>query len=191
MNLRFTRLLAAAVLALLLAAAGARADIALFGTYWANVARQTARNDVNEVRRLLEDQHDPNEEDDKGRTGLLIAAMDDNLPIAGILLKAGAHPDAADSVGNTPLHYAAQRNRITMVRLLLDAGAAVDPQNHDGLTPLMMAATRGYFMIVEALLGRGANVAKTDFTGRDALSWATDNHQAAVMRLLQRAAVTR
>ena len=56
--------------------------------------------------------------------------------------------------------------------LLIDVGADLNSDNKNGMTPLMIAASRGNAAIVQALLAKGANVRKTDFTGRDALSWA-------------------
>ncbi|HTV89951.1 MAG TPA: ankyrin repeat domain-containing protein [Stellaceae bacterium] len=193
MKLRLARLLAVAALALPLVvpAARSRADFALFGSYWENVARQTAQNDAAAVRSLLADNHDPNEEDDQGQTGLIIAAKNDNMLIAEMLIKAGAHVDAVDRLGNTSLHYAAERNYADMARLLLDSHAAVDPQNRDGMTPLMLAASHGHFEIVQALLEKGASATKTDYTGRDAVDWAADSDQTAIAQLLRRAEARR
>lgn len=180
-----------AALALVLSAAGARADFALFGSYWDNVARMAAANDPSKVRELLGDGHSPEEFDDKGRTGLLIAAMNGNLQIAAILIKGGAKVDARDRLGDTPLYYAVERNHVEMAQLLLDVGATVDMQNREGMTPLMIAASHGYADIVQALLAKGANVGKTDFTGRDALGWAADSHRPAIVQMLRRAAAKR
>jgi ankyrin repeat protein len=55
----------------------------------------------------------------------------------------------------------------------------------------MLAASRGSMALVQALLAKGANVRKTDFTGRDALSWAAESHRPAVVQALQRAAAKR
>ena len=78
-----------------------------------------------------------------------------------------------------------------MAQLLIDVGAALDVDNRAGMTPLMVAASRGNAAIVQALLAKGANARKTDFTGRDALSWANDSRRPAVVQLLQRAASQR
>ena len=190
MMARPTRLLGAAAL-VLFAAAGARADISLFGSYWDNVARATAQNDAYKVLQLVGSGNNPNEVDDAGRTGLQLAAINGNLQIAAILIKANAHLDVKDGLGNTALHYAADRNHVEMAQLLLDVGALVDPQNKSGMTPLMIAASRGNIAIVQALLAKGANARTTDFTGRDAASWAADSGRPAVVQALQRAAAKR
>jgi ankyrin repeat protein len=180
----------AAVVALLLAAGDARADMALFGAYWNNVARAAAANDATKVRQLVGEQS-PNQVDDDGRSGLQIAATNGNQQIAAILIKAGASLDQKDRLGNTALHLAADRNQVEMAQLLIDVGGSLDVDNRNGMTPLMVAASRGNAAIVQALLAKGANVRKTDFTGRDALSWANDSRRPAVVQLLQRAASKR
>jgi uncharacterized protein len=185
MTARFV-LLFAGVVGLVLAPGAARAELALFGSYYDNVARAAAANDAMKVRQLL-GEHGPNQEDGDGHTGLQIAAANGNLQIAAILIKAGANLGLKDRLGNTPLHLAVDRNQVEMAQLLIDVGAALDVDNRNGMTPLMIAASRGNAAIVQALLAKGANVRKTDFTGRDALSWANDSRRPAVVQLLQRA----
>jgi len=191
MTARSLRLLGGAALALLVSSAGGRAELSLFGSYWDNVARAAAQNDALKVRQLVGDNHSPNETDDSGRTGLQIAAVNGNMQIAAILIKVGANLEAKDKLGNTALHLAAERNQVEMAQLLLDVGAAVDAENRNGMTPLMVAASRGYTAIVQALLAKGANARKTDFTGRDAVSWASEGRRAVVVQMLQRAAAKR
>lgn len=190
MTFRAALVFGGAVVALLLAAPGARAELNLFGAYYDNVARAAAANDAMKVLQLVGD-HSPNQVDDQGRTGLQIAATSGNLQIAAILIKAGANLDARDRLGNTALHLAVDRNQAEVAQLLLDVGAALDVDNRMGMTPLMLAASRGNAAIVEALLAKGANVRKTDFTGRDALSWANDSRRPGVVQMLQRAASKR
>ncbi|MBV8890071.1 MAG: ankyrin repeat domain-containing protein [Alphaproteobacteria bacterium] len=181
-------LVAAAALA---GAAPARADWAPFGTYWENVARAAAQNDAALVQRLVGTGENPNQTDENERTALHIAAINGNLQIVAILIKAHAKLDIKDKLGNTPLHYAAERNQVETAQLLLDVGAAVDPENRDGRTPLMLAASRGNIEVVQALLAKGANPSKPDFTGRDAIGWAADSHKPGVIQALKRAAAAR
>jgi ankyrin repeat protein len=185
---RLTVLTAVIVLALAMPAA---ADWSPFGKYWDNIARATKANDAAQVRSLLTDGHSPNETDEAGRSGLIIAAGTGNLQIAAILIKGGAQLDLRDPPGNTALFYAADRDQVEMAKLLIDCGAAVDIQNHSGLTPLMAAARHGDLEIVQALLAKGANPAKSDFTGRDAIGWAADSRKQAVAQALRRAMAKR
>jgi ankyrin repeat protein len=165
----------------------AHADVNIFGGYWENVARAASQNDAPRVRSLIANDGNPNQTDAEGRTGLHYAAMNGNLTIIAILIKASAKLDAKDKLGNTPLHLAADRNQVEAAKLLLDVGAPVDAENKNGMTALMMAANRGNIDVVLALLAKGASVTKTDFTGRDAAGWALESHRPAVVQAIKRA----
>jgi ankyrin repeat protein len=184
-------LLGIAGLVLLLSAGRTCAEFNLFNSYYDNIARAAAENDTAKVRQLVTSGSNPNETNEETRTGLHIAAINGNLSIAAILIKGRARLDITDKLGNTPLHYAADRNQVEMAALLLDAGAAADPTNRNGVTPLMIAAGRGDLEIVRALLAKGANPSRTDFTGRDAVGWASDSRRPLVIQALQRAAATK
>jgi uncharacterized protein len=178
-------LLSLALLSLAVLGAGAaRAD-----EYGGNPARAAKHNDAEAVREMLAGgAGNPNETDDSDRTALHYGALDGNLEIVAILIKAGARLDVTDGLGNTPLHLAAERSQTEAGELLLAAGAPVDPQNHDGMTPLMIAASRGDTQLVLALVAKGASTALTDYTGRDALAWAQDDNHPAAAVALRRAA---
>ena len=186
MNRRIVPIVA---LAFLTATASSRAQIQInpFGGYWENIARAASQNDAALVRELLADDGNPNQTDEDSRTALHYAALNGNLTIIAILIKAKAKLDPKDKLGNTPLHLAADRGQTEAAQLLLDVGAAVDPENRNGMTPLMLAAARGNIDIVQALLKKGANVTKTDYTGRDAAGWAEESHRPAVVQAIKRA----
>jgi ankyrin repeat protein len=185
-----TRLAAIGMLgALGVAATGsaAHAQLNIFGSYWENVARAARQNDAAAVRSLVANDGNPNQTDEEGRTALHYAAMNGNLTIIAILMKASAKLDVKDKLGNTALHLSADRNQPEAAQLLLDVGAPVDAENKNGMTPLMMAANRGNIDIVMALLAKGASVTKTDFTGRDAAGWAAESRRPAVVQAIKRA----
>src|SRR6201987_909557 len=101
-----TRWRAIFLLAMLAAIAGGRvghAQLPLFGGYWDNIARAARQNDVNQVRSLIANDGNPNQTDEDSRTGLHYAAMNGNLTIIAILIKASAKLDPKDNLGNTPL----------------------------------------------------------------------------------------
>jgi len=163
MSMRRTAIAGLAALAFAFAGSTARADIALFSSYFNNVARAAAQNDAQAVRQLVGGgDGNPNQVDEQSRTGLHYAAINGNLQIIAILVKADAKLNVPDQLGNTPLHLAADQNQTAAAKLLLDVGAAVDPQNKDGLTPLMIAASHGNLELVRALLAKGASPTKTD-----------------------------
>jgi serine/threonine-protein phosphatase 6 regulatory ankyrin repeat subunit B len=57
---------------------------------------------------------------------LRIAVMDDNLPMADLLVKSGAKVNACDCYGNTALVEAALQCSAPMLQLLIDAGATME-----------------------------------------------------------------
>jgi ankyrin repeat protein len=187
MKIRPTTLLMVATLGTAMLGSGAQADVSIFGGYWENVARAASQNDAAQVRSLLANDGNPNQTDGEARTALHYAAMNGNLTIIAILIKASAKLDPKDKLGNTPLHLAADRNQVEAAKLLLDVGAPVDAENKNGMTPLMMAANRGNIDVVLPLLAKGASATKTDFTGRDAAGWAVESHRPAVVQAIKRA----
>jgi ankyrin repeat protein len=187
MKTRLTAVLLVAALGSPVLGSAAYADVNLFGGYWENVARAASQNDAAKVRSLLANDGNPNQTDEEARTGMHYAAMNGNLTIIAILIKANAKLDAKDKLGNTALHLAADRNQVEATRLLIDVGAPIDAENKNGMTPLMIAANRGNLDSVQALLAKGASVNKTDFTGRDAAGWALESHRPAVVQAIKRA----
>lgn len=164
----------------------------MFATYYNNVARAAAANDAGAVTRMVAGGgYKADNVDESGRTGLQIAATNGNLQIAAILIKAGANVNLKDRLGNTALHAAIERNQTEMADLLIDVGADLNSENRNGMTPLMIAAREGNTVLVRKLIEKGADVRKTDFTGRDAVSWAQESRRPTVVQLLQRAVAQR
>jgi len=188
MSVRWIAIVGLALFILAVAGGLARADVALFGSYYDNPARAAAQNDAEGVRQIVGGGNgNPNQVDERSRTAMHYAAMNGNLQIIAILIKANAKLNPVDSLSDTPLHLAAEQNQTEAGKLLLDAGADVDPQNKEGMTPLMIAASHGSLQMVRALLAKGASPTKTDYTGRDALGWAREGHRPAVVEALSRA----
>jgi uncharacterized protein len=187
MNTRATLAFALAAIVAVAASATPHAQINPFGGYYDNIARAASQNDAAQVRAIIANDGYPDETDNESRTAMHYAAMNGNLTIIAILIKAKAKLNPKDKLGNTPLHLAADRNQVEAARLLLDVGTLVDPENKSGMTPLMMAASHGNIEIVQAMLAKGASVTKTDYTGRDAAGWAAESHRPAVVQAIKRA----
>jgi uncharacterized protein len=181
-------LAAAAVLAaMIVAPPSGRADINLSPVLGNNIVAAADANDVDRVRQFLAAHDDINYTDNQGRSALIHVAMSGNAEIARLLVQGGVRLDLADKTGNAPLHYAADAGHADIVQLLLDAKVPVDQPNREGVTPLMMAAGHGRAAVVKLLLAHGADPRKTDYTGRDALSWAQDGRQNQIVQLLRQA----
>ncbi|XP_040046466.2 ankyrin repeat domain-containing protein 54 [Gasterosteus aculeatus] len=111
--------------------------------YAAKRLREAANsNDIDTVRKLLQDDTDPCAADDKGRTALHFSSCNGNESIVQLLLSNGADPNQRDSLGNTPLHLAACTNHVPVITSLLRGGARVDALDRAGRTPLHLARSK-------------------------------------------------
>lgn len=103
-----------------------------------------------------------------------------HLPVAQLLLDAGASVDAAAEDGFTALMEACTYGHSALVELLLQHGACIAHAARDS-TALILAALYGHLQVVELLLMKGADVRPGKFT---ALHAAAGNGQAMVVRRL-------
>ncbi|MCA7010748.1 ankyrin repeat domain-containing protein [Wolbachia endosymbiont of Tribolium confusum] len=99
---------------------------------------------------------------DDQSTLLHIAARNDLVKIAELLIKKGGNVNTADQDGWNPLHFAAASGSIGVVEILIANGANVNAADQDGCTPLHCAAHNGHKEIVELLLDKGANIDAVD-----------------------------
>lgn len=94
-----------------------------------------ARNDVQEVRELLNKGVSPDLYNEDGLTALHQCCIDDFVDIVQCLLDAGACVNACDSELWTPLHAAATCGHTGLVQILIQAGADLLAVNADGNMP--------------------------------------------------------
>jgi ankyrin repeat protein len=151
------------------------------------LADAVMHGDVVRARRLLADPIEAVDEPQvDGSTALHWAARQEDVPMARLLLDAGASIAAENRIGVTPLRLAAINGSAAMLELLLDAGA--EPNAHltpHGDTALMLTARTGRMDAIRVLLDRGADVdAVENWGGTTALTWAIAEHHPAAVRLL-------
>jgi len=90
-----------------------------------------ARNDVDEVRKLLLSGVDPNQGDDDGLTALHQSCIDDFEDVVRLLIENGADVNAKDTESWTPLHAAATCGHKNICKILIDNGANILAVNAD------------------------------------------------------------
>ncbi|MGH0147706.1 UNVERIFIED_CONTAM: hypothetical protein FKN15_035349 [Acipenser sinensis] len=91
--------------------------------------------DLNYSKRLLESGFDPNIRDNRGRTGLHLAAARGNVEICRLLHKFGADLLATDYQGNTALHLC---GHVDTIQFLVTNGLKIDicaMESHSLLNP--------------------------------------------------------
>ncbi|XP_038654639.1 protein phosphatase 1 regulatory subunit 16A [Scyliorhinus canicula] len=94
-----------------------------------------SRNDVEEVRQLLESGVVPDLYNEDGLTALHQCCIDDYEEIVKLLLEAQADVNACDSELWTPLHAAATCGHLHLVQQLIQHGANLMAVNADGNMP--------------------------------------------------------
>ena len=106
------------------------------------------------------------------RTPLMLAAVDNRLELAKLLVGNGASvnyqsggPDLEreDGAGWSALMYAAGAGQVETATYLLDQGAEIDMQWASGYSALHEAAIWGRYKTVKLLIARGANVNLRDY----------------------------
>jgi hypothetical protein len=118
----------------------------------------TREGDIKKVEALLKEHPDlVSSRDEKyGQTPLHIAAFNDHINVAKLLLENKADVNAKANNGSTPLHLAAAKGNKDMVELLLDNKADVDAKDNDGWSPLHSAVTYGRKDVEDFLREHGA-----------------------------------
>lgn len=141
------------------------------------------RDDSGAVERLLARGFDPNTMDDKGRTGLTFALLNDAMRSAEVLMASKATDlNRLNAAGESPLMIAALRGNLELCKRLVARGAQV---NHDGWSALHYAASGPNVAVIDFLLQQGANLEGRSPNGTTPLMMAAGyGSEQAVDRLL-------
>jgi len=113
--------------------------------------------DVKTVEALLKAHPElvSSKEEKYGQTPLHIAAFNNRLDIAKLLIADKADVNAKANNGATPLHLAAAKGNKDIVELLLANKAEIDAVDHDGWSPLHSAVTWGQKDVEDLLREKG------------------------------------
>ncbi|KAM8881502.1 protein phosphatase 1 regulatory subunit 16A isoform 1-T2 [Synchiropus picturatus] len=111
-----------------------------------------ARNDVEEMRQLLNSGVSPDLVNEDGLTALHQCCIDDYVEVVQCLLDAGASVNASDSEQWTPLHAAATCGHTGLVQLLIQAGANLLAVNADGNMPYDLCEDEATLELLEMVM---------------------------------------
>lgn len=137
------------------------------------------------ILHLLEAGVNINTQDDDGKTPLLIAITNQQIPTARFLLRRSALQEIADKHGNTALFLAAAEGFHLVVRDILHSGGRPNLPNANGDTALCLAATYGHNSVVEVLLEYRANPDLANAFGDTPLDLALENDHNSVVEILK------
>ena len=130
---------------------------------------------------------DPNFIDpETGRTPLMMAVVQSDVPRVSALLASGADPETADANGIRAIHYAAGEPDPALLRTLIVAGADVNAKGRSGKTPVMEAARLGMLRNVEILISAGAKLDVRDDNERNVVMFGAMAKQSSpeIVKLL-------
>lgn len=139
--------------------------------------------DMEAVQQLLKEGADINSCASSGVTVLIVAASNNNIPLAKLALSAGVQVNAFDEDGETALTTACYNGFTEMVQLLLEYKA--NPNIGGGKTTraLNAAIANGHTHLVEPLLRAGADVNYSDWFGKTPLMLAAENGSMEMVQL--------
>lgn len=118
------------------------------------VLEAAARNDIDEVRRLLEKGVSPDATNEDGLTPLHQCCIDNNAEMLRLLLDYRANVNAQDSEKWTPLHAAATCGHLYLVKILISRGANLLAVNVDGNMPYDLCDDEETLDCIEAEMSR-------------------------------------
>jgi len=148
-----------------------------------------ARGEMEEVRRLVEDEgEDVDKATSTGPTPLIAASLQGKLAVVQYLVEHGADKDKANYENSTALWASAHQGHLAVVEYLVGQGANKDKTGIQG-TPLCIAAHKGHLAVVRYLVEQGADKdgLGSEF-GTPLLKAAASGHLAVVQYLVEQGA---
>jgi len=140
--------------------------------------------DYTTVRRYLSGE--PEVPLEKKNAMLMLAVVEDQVDIAGILIEEGAILSIRDKFfGKSLLHLAAISSSARMANLLIQKGLNVNARDQTGrATPLHVAIRQANTEVAEALLLAGADVEATESLERTPLWTCIAHNRPVILELL-------
>jgi len=147
------------------------------------------QGNIDELKLLIEQGADVDEQTQFGRTPLSIASWHKQVSAVEILLEEGASVNVMDNPGLTPLHLVfspigGPSDCETIVDLLTAHGAEVNAQTNKGETPVFFACRQGELKSIRKLVSLGADLYLTPESGETCLDVAKIYRQAETVQYL-------
>ena len=135
------------------------------------------------MQALIDAGADVNTRDNEGRTALLRAAIENDVPVVQFLKNAGARTESPPEA----FLFASAVGDDAAVRKLLDDGVAANEASAGGITPLMVAAGNGKHSVVQLLIAAKVQVNAIDNNGETALMYGCKSRSRDTVLMLLKA----
>jgi ankyrin repeat protein len=140
-----------------------------------------------EVTTLLDAQADINAQDPRTQqTALMVAAENNQLNVALLLLERKADIKLSDVAGKTALHYAVIGGNLKLVSELLKLGADSQELDLGGNNVIALAVKSMHRELIPFLAQAKANVNQTDEMGMTPLIWAVIHKDLRSIKVLKK-----
>lgn len=121
----------------------------------------------------------------RGKTPLIFAIDEKQIPTARLLIRRGAREDKSDEDGRSPLFIAAEQGLDVVVKEILKKTKNLDVQNAEGETALSVAAAKGHENVVKLLLDSKADRDLANKFGDTPLDLAVEGHHEKIVEMLE------
>ncbi len=135
----------------------------------AQLLRAASAGDADDVAAALRAGADIEARDERRRTALLIAATEDHVDVARLLVDLGANPDALDDRHDTPWLVTGVTGSVAMLETLLPANPDLTIRNRYGGISVIPASERGHVAYVRRVVQTDIDVNHVNDLGWTAL----------------------
>jgi hypothetical protein len=152
----------------------------------ANLISAVLKENIQEVRRLLETGVDIESKDSRENTPLHYASAIGSAALCELLIQSGANLESRDELGETPLHHASKYGQSIICELLVKSGANLEAEDEFGETPLFEATRRINLDVIYVLLDLGADPLHKNTKGKTPIDIAKPELKSIFQRVRQK-----
>ena len=143
------------------------------------------RDDLESLKKLVEEGADLNETTFNNETALHIAASRNAIKVLNFLLEKNVDVNArTDLTQETPLFLAVQENQSDAFNALISHGANVNAEDFEGETPIFVAIKNCRSSFIDSLIEKGADVNHKNKDGQTPLFFALEFKSTTMVKQL-------
>lgn len=152
-----------------------------------DIVRAVKKNNINQVKELIQSGYDINKPDIHGDTALILAAYEGKNEILKLLLEAGADVSVLDpGMKATALHAAAYAGRTEAAKLLIEYNIDINKQGpYNGYTALHDAIWQNNIETAKVIIQAGADLNIKSNNGQTPLEMAKNLKRHEIVKLIQ------